>query len=160
MPEVYFVGGAGLALGAGEGDAAGAGVALPAVAGAAGAGLAAAAAWGWAPGLIQQTWMRLSRVSATLGSICPPKRVRQRKAAWTWPPGWPGGRSMQTRQPIQSGGPGRQRRSASKPQLLDHAPVDAYIPRLVSGRGRPGVMGWLVAAQIRPQYGGDIRRFT
>src|SRR5438309_4714290 len=96
MPEVYpvfrgayFAGGAGLALGAGAGDAAGAGAALPAVAGAAGAGLAAAAAWGWAPGLIQQTWMRLSRVSATLGSICPPKRVRQRKAAWTWPPGQP-----------------------------------------------------------------------
>src|SRR5205807_6200779 len=85
MPRAYFAGGAGLALGAGEGEAAGAGAALPAVAG----GLAAAAAWGWAPGLIQQTWMRLSRVSATLGSICPPKRVRQRKAAWTWPPGQP-----------------------------------------------------------------------
>src|SRR5258708_199795 len=86
MTEVYFAGGGGGALGAGEGEAAGAGAALPAVAG---AGLAAAAAWGWAPGLIQQTWMRLSRVSATLGSICPPKRVRQRKAAWTWPPGQP-----------------------------------------------------------------------
>src|SRR6266850_1926508 len=72
MARAYFAGGAGLALGAGAGEAAGAGVALPAVAG---AGLAAAAAWGWAPGLIQQTWMRLSRVSATLGSICPPHQA-------------------------------------------------------------------------------------
>ena len=86
MPGVYFAGAAGAAPGAGEGEAAGAGAALPAVAG---EGLAAAAAWGWAPGLIQQTWMRLSRVSATLGSIWPPKRVKQRNAAWTWPPGQP-----------------------------------------------------------------------
>ena len=89
MAGVYFAAGAGAGLGAGEGDAAGAGVALPAVAGAAGAGLAAAAVCGWAPGLIQQAWMRLESVSATLGSICPPKRVRQRNAAWTWPPGQP-----------------------------------------------------------------------
>ena len=67
MPRGYFAGAAGLALGAGEGDAAGAGAALPAVAGAAGA--AAAAACGWAPGLIQQAWIRLDKVSATLGSI-------------------------------------------------------------------------------------------
>ena len=89
MPRGYFAGGAGLALGAGEGEAAGAGAALPAVAAAAGAGPAAAADWGWAPGLIQQAWMRLDRVSATLGSIWPPKRVRQRNVAWTWPPGQP-----------------------------------------------------------------------
>src|SRR4051794_22508047 len=68
----YFAGAVGLVLGAGEGDAAGAGGALPAVAGA--AGVAAAAACGWAPGLIQQAWIRLDRVSATLGSIWPPKR--------------------------------------------------------------------------------------
>jgi len=75
MPRGYFAGGAGLALGAGEGEAAGAGAALPAVAAAAGAGPAAAADWGWAPGLIQQTWMRLERVSATLGSIWAAKPV-------------------------------------------------------------------------------------
>src|SRR5215510_2339058 len=88
MP-VYFAGAAGEAAGEGEGAAAGVGAALPAVAWAAGAGLAAAAAWGCAPGLIQQAWIRLERVSATLGSICPPNRVRQRKAAWTCPPGQP-----------------------------------------------------------------------
>ena len=88
MPGVYFAGEAGAALGAGAGDGADAGAA-PAVAGAAAAGFAAAAVWGWAPGLIQQAWMRLDRVSATLGSIWPPKRVRQRKVAWTWPPGQP-----------------------------------------------------------------------
>ena len=47
-----------------------------------------------------------------------------------------GCRSGQTRQPIRSEGPGRQRRGAAKPQLLDQAPVDAYIPRLVSGRAQ------------------------
>ena len=82
MGDAYFAGGAGAALGAGEGDAEGAGVALPAVAGAAGAGLAAAV-WGWAPGLIQQAWTLSSRLRGTLSSICPPKRVRQRKVAWT-----------------------------------------------------------------------------
>ncbi|MDA9521289.1 hypothetical protein XI06_13135 [Bradyrhizobium sp. CCBAU 11434] len=50
---------------------------------------AAAACCGWAAGLIQQAWTRLSRVSATLGSIWAPKRVRQRNAAWMWPPGQP-----------------------------------------------------------------------
>ena len=89
MAGGYFDAGAGAALGAGAGEAAGAGVALPAVAVPAGAGLAAAAACGWAPGLIQQAWMRLLRVSATFGSIWPPKRVKQRNAAWTWPPGQP-----------------------------------------------------------------------
>ena len=68
MPGVYFAGEAGAALGAGAGDGADAGAA-PAVTGAAAAGFAAAAVWGWAPGLIQQAWMRLDRVSATLGSI-------------------------------------------------------------------------------------------
>ena len=89
MAAGYFDGGAVAALGAGAGEADGAGVALPAVAVPAGAGLAAAAACGWAPGLIQQAWMRLERVSATFGSIWPPKRVRQRNEAWTWPPGQP-----------------------------------------------------------------------
>ena len=64
MPGGYFAGAAGLALGAGAGEAAGAGAGV--AGGRRRAGLAAAAAWGWAPGLIQQTWMRLSRVSATL----------------------------------------------------------------------------------------------
>ena len=66
MPRGYLAGGAGLALGAGEGEAAGAGAALPAVAAAPAPGRPPAA-WGWAPGLIQQAWMRLARVSAHLG---------------------------------------------------------------------------------------------
>jgi hypothetical protein len=61
MPGVYFAG-AGLALGPARARRL-ARRALPAVAGAR-PGLAAAAACGWAPGLIQQAWMRLSRVSA------------------------------------------------------------------------------------------------
>ena len=80
----YLAGaGAGDAAGAGEAAAAGAGAALPAVEGAGAGGVAAAAVCGWAAGLIQQAWTRLSRVEATLGSICAPKRVRQRKVAWT-----------------------------------------------------------------------------
>src|SRR4051812_47707718 len=66
------------------GAAAGAGAGAGAAAGAPAAGCAAAAACGCAFGLIQQAWTRPSRVSATLGSIDPPKRVRQRNAAWTW----------------------------------------------------------------------------
>ncbi len=61
--------------------------ATPAVVGA--AGVAAAAVCGCALGLIQQAWTRLLSVSGTLGSIWPPKRVRQRNVAWTWPPGQP-----------------------------------------------------------------------
>src|SRR5258708_6687994 len=79
-PGNYFVGAAGVAAGAGAGVA-GAAAAFPAVA--AGAGVAAAAAWGCEPGLIQQAWIRLDRVSATLGSIWPPKLVKKRKADWT-----------------------------------------------------------------------------
>ena len=88
----YFAAGVGDAEGVGEGEAAGAGDALPAVAGVgdgAGAAAAAAAACGWAPGLIQQPWMRVSSERGTLSSICAPNRVRQRKVAWTWPPGQP-----------------------------------------------------------------------
>ena len=72
----YFAAGAA----AGGGAAARRGAALPAVVGAGAAGAAAAAAWGWAAGLIQQAWMRSSRLRGTLSSIWSPKRVRQRKA--------------------------------------------------------------------------------
>ena len=49
--------------------------------------------------------------------------------------------------PIRSGGPGRQRLLASKPQLLDQAPVDAYIPRLVSCRAG----GWCDDGLLPPK---------
>ena len=84
---VYFAAGEGAAAGAGDGEAAGWGAAEPEVA--ADAAGAAAAVCGWAPGLIQQACTLLSRVSATLGSIWLPKRVRQRNVAWIWPPGQP-----------------------------------------------------------------------
>lgn len=90
----YLAGGWGEELGCGVGEAAGvadaAGDAEAAGVGVtAGAGAAAAGCCGWAAGLIQQAWTRMSRLRGTLSSIWSPKRVRQRKAAWTWPPGQP-----------------------------------------------------------------------
>src|SRR4051794_26062418 len=75
----YFGASAGGAAAAG----AGAGAGVPT------AGGAEAAAWGCAFGLIQQAWTHPFRLDGTLGSINPPNRVRQRNAAWTWPPGQP-----------------------------------------------------------------------
>src|SRR5438045_1550664 len=75
---VYFGASAAGAAGAGGGAAAG----VP-------AGGAEAAACGCALGLIQQAWTSPLKLDGTLGSINPPNLVRQRKAAWTWPPGQP-----------------------------------------------------------------------
>src|SRR5258708_7068932 len=80
----YFAG-RGLAAGAG-GVAAAAGAGGGAEPGGGGAG---GGACGCAAGLIQQAWTRLLRLSGTLGSISEKNRVRQRKAAWTCPPGQP-----------------------------------------------------------------------
>ena len=196
--------------------------------------MAAAAAWGWAPGLIQQTWMRLSqgfghlgidlsakagqaaegRLDMAAGAAEPvveievPERgvevvaphqanhaaaepdafrvstravdglgrldefvglalvvlggvggIGGRRLAGLIPGS--GCRSGQTRQPIRSGGPGRQRRSAAKPQLLDQAPVDAYIPRLVSSRAAAGCDGsGLLPPKLVPNAAETSRRFT
>src|ERR1700736_2990538 len=73
----YLLAAGGAAGAVAGGAAVGAGAGVPAVAGAAGA----AAACGCAAGLTQQAWTRLLSVSATLGSIWLPKRVRQRNAA-------------------------------------------------------------------------------
>src|SRR5205807_2430309 len=105
----YFAGAAGAAA------AAGAGAALPAVVGA-GAGVGAAAVCGWEPGLIQQAWMRSLRLRGTLSSIWAPNRDRQRKLAWTWPPGRPVGGGRRRR---RSEGP---RRGPARPGQGDAAP--------------------------------------
>ena len=69
--------------------AGGAGVAGAApCAGGVAAGALAVVAAGWTAGLIQQACTRPVRLSGAFGSNAP-KRVRQRKAAWTWPPGQP-----------------------------------------------------------------------
>src|SRR5688572_7260277 len=78
-----------LVAAAGGGAAAGAAPCAGWLAGAGGA-LAVVAA-GWTAGLIQQACTRpvkVLRLSGTFGSNAP-KRVRQRNAAWTWPPGQP-----------------------------------------------------------------------
>ena len=88
----YFAGGCGegeacgAGCWAGCGDPAGAGVAAGV---GAGGDAAAACCGGCAAGLIQQAWMWLFSEFGTFGSIWGMNRVKQRNAAWMWPPGQP-----------------------------------------------------------------------